>query len=69
MIWICMPMQGLGVSEQLYLPRNSTSLVFWCKVYFCLKDIKYKTSTGKERRISKKSIENIYKFLLYRKEL
>ena len=34
-----------------------------------LKDIKYKTSTGKQRRISKKSIENIYKFLLYRKEL
>ena len=34
-----------------------------------LKDIKYMTSTGKERRISKKSIENIYKFLLYRKEL
>ena len=32
-----------------------------------LKDIKYKTSTGKERRISKKSIENIYKFLLYRR--
>lgn len=32
-----------------------------------LKDIKYMTSTGKERRISKKSIENIYKFLLYKK--
>jgi len=31
-----------------------------------LKDIKYKTNTGKERRISKKSIDNIYKFLLYK---
>lgn len=30
-------------------------------------DIKYKTKTGKERRISKKCIENIYKFLLYKK--
>ena len=30
-------------------------------------DIKYETSTGKQRRISKKCIENIYKYLLYRK--
>ena len=30
-------------------------------------DIKYKTKTGKERRISKKCIENIYTFLLYKK--
>lgn len=29
-------------------------------------DIKYKTKTGKYRRISKKSIENIYKYLLYK---
>ena len=35
----------------------------------CLLDIKYKTKSGKERRISKKCIENIYKYLLYKKEL
>ena len=33
-----------------------------------LKNIKYKTKNGKERRISKKSIENIYNYLLYKKE-
>lgn len=32
-----------------------------------LMDIKYETSTGKQRRISKKCIENIYKYLLYKK--
>ena len=31
-----------------------------------LMDIKYKTKSGKERRISKKCIENIYKYLLYK---
>ena len=34
-----------------------------------LKDIKYKTKTGKERRISKKCIENVYKYLLYQKNV
>tara|TARA_A100001015_G_scaffold306259_1_gene400268 strand:+ start:3838 stop:4596 length:759 start_codon:yes stop_codon:yes gene_type:complete len=33
-----------------------------------LKNIKYITSSGKERRISKKSIENIYNYLLYKNE-
>jgi len=33
----------------------------------CLDNLKYKTKNGKERRISKTSIKNIYQYLLYQK--